>query len=54
LDAAEHELQLALQRYQGARLGTWRSSPRRALALSNERTAIDIARPAAPTPACCW
>jgi NodT family efflux transporter outer membrane factor (OMF) lipoprotein len=42
--AAEHELQLALQRYQAGAIGYLEVVTAQSMALSNERTAIEIAR----------
>jgi NodT family efflux transporter outer membrane factor (OMF) lipoprotein len=44
LSAAEHELQLALQRYQAGAIGYLEVVTAQSMALSNERTAIEIAR----------
>jgi NodT family efflux transporter outer membrane factor (OMF) lipoprotein len=42
--AAEHELQLALQRYQGGAVGYLEVVTAQSIALTNERTAIEISR----------
>ena len=44
VSAAEHELQLALQRYQAGAIGYLEVVTAQSMALSNERTAIEIAR----------
>jgi outer membrane protein TolC len=44
VSAAEHELQLALQRYQAGAVGYLEVVTAQSMALSNERTAIEIAR----------
>jgi outer membrane protein TolC len=44
VSAAQHELDLALQRYQGGAVGYLDVVTAQSTALTNERTAIDIAR----------
>ena len=44
MSAAEHELQLAMQRYQAGAIGYLEVVTAQSMALSNERTAIEIAR----------
>jgi NodT family efflux transporter outer membrane factor (OMF) lipoprotein len=44
VSAAEHELQLAMQRYQAGAIGYLEVVTAQSMALSNERTAIEIAR----------
>jgi NodT family efflux transporter outer membrane factor (OMF) lipoprotein len=44
VNAAEHELQLAMQRYQAGAIGYLEVVTAQSMALSNERTAIEIAR----------
>jgi NodT family efflux transporter outer membrane factor (OMF) lipoprotein len=44
VSAAEHELQLAMQRYQAGAIGYLEVVTAQSMALSNERTAIDIVR----------
>ena len=44
VSAAQHELDLAMQRYQGGAVGYLEVVTAQSTALANERTAIDIAR----------
>ena len=44
MNAAQHELQLAMQRYQAGAIGYLEVVTAQSMALSNERTAIEIAR----------